>query len=114
MSSGNGVSNADRSDTRTLVIERGKSFQIAAPQKDTEYRVEVCAINGYTYVGLVKYYYKADLKKWLPTKKTCYMPPVVWRELLVRSQAISQALKAFEKTQAEVSAFANSGTFGEI
>ena len=103
-----GASNSDK----PLIIERGKTFIIKATKQDQEYRVQICAINGLTYVGLSKFWYQATIKKWLPTKKNVYMPPSVWRDLLMRGHAITQSLKDFEKQQEEssLSEIANSGT----
>ena len=103
------VSNSDK----PLVIERGKSFAIKGPKADQEYRVQICAINGFTYVGLTKFWHQATINKWLPTKKSIHMSSSGWRDLLMRSQAITQALKEFEKMQAEgsgLSEIVDSGT----
>ena len=104
-----GASNSDRA----LIIERGKSFTIKGPKKDQEYRVQICVINGYTYVGLTKFWHQTSINKWLPTKKSIHITPSAWRDLLVRSSAITQALKDFEKIQAEgtdLSELVDSGT----
>ena len=94
-----------------LIIERGKSFTIETAQKGTQYRVQISAFNDLPYVGITKFWFQPELKRWLPTKKNIYMSPVVWRDILVRSHAITQALSSFEKERAgDDFDLANSGT----
>ena len=98
---------------KPLIIERGKAFAIKVSKPGQEYRAQICAINGLTYIQLSKFWYQETIKKWLPTKRGVCIPHSTWEDLLTRGHAITQALKQFEKVQEEggsLSDIANSGT----
>ena len=106
-----GVSNLSNGGNSQLIIERGKSFTIETAQKSTQYRVQISAFNDLPYVGITRFWFQPELKRWIPTKKNIHMPPAVWRDILVRSHAITQALSSFEKERAgDDFDLANSGT----
>jgi hypothetical protein len=96
------VSDTGAAGNKTMIIERTKAFQLWNDEK-LELRAQVCLINDRTFVGISKFWFNADAKRWYPGKKGhLYISPAQWRALAIRSHAITQAVNATEKRATEV------------
>jgi hypothetical protein len=92
------------SGNKTCFVERFKTFQFFRDDKK-ELRALVLLINNEPFVGLSKFWYRAESKTWCPSKKGhLYMSPTQWKALAMRSHAITQAANVLEKRALEEAA----------
>jgi hypothetical protein len=74
-----------------LVVEQINELEFANNGK-TSFRFQISKFNGKSYVGIVKFYWHEVYEKWIPTKKSIFMPTEIWGSLLQAIPGISAAM----------------------
>ena len=90
--------------TKAMTIETFKELTVWE-KENQQIRAKVCSINGYTRVGVSKFYRISDAKPWIAAPKGghLYLNPEQWRKLAQHTHALTQVLAKTEKKLAAAS-----------
>jgi len=107
-------SSAVSRSTRVLEIETSKTDTFWQDPANAKAKLctKICKINGSVFVGISKFWLRADTNQWCPSKKGhIYLTPEQWRAFAQRTSGYTQAMNALEKQTQHTSSEPHSGMF---